>query len=167
MASKAYRNILLFCLFSICMWFFGNLYEAIVLAPNLLVDSAEKVYSWRALFTITNPAFFYIPTSPIAIIPAIILFFKTDKEQPTLKKHLRYACIFLLLATALGIYIITQINLKFFFAHGDITQADAYKLALCWNILNAIRIVLLAFAIRGLFRSYILTQIDSKQNLSR
>lgn len=167
MASKAYRNILLFCLFSICMWFFGNLYEAIVLTPNLLVDSAQKIYSWRALFTVTNPSFFYIPLSPIAVILIIILFFKTDKKEIMLKKHLRYACISLLLATALGIYIITQINLKLFFAHGDIAQSDAYKLALRWNMLNAIRIILLVFAIYGLFHAYILTQINGRKNLSR
>jgi hypothetical protein len=65
MRKKRYAHLLLFSLAGANLWFFGNLYEGIVIAPNFLVDSIKKVEHWQAFFTITNPIFFYIPLVPI------------------------------------------------------------------------------------------------------
>jgi hypothetical protein len=155
MTAKTEVNVLLFSLFGIVLWFFGNLYEGIVIAPNLLTDSMEKISSWRAFFTITNPVFFYIPLVPIAVISTVAVYVKTLNEHAILKTHLRRAIIFLVPSLLLGIFIIVRINLKLFF--GDIRklQADVYRLSLLWNVLNAVRLVLLIFVIHHLLKAYV------------
>jgi hypothetical protein len=155
MKQKTYANLLLFSLFGITMWFFGNLYEGIVMTPNLLTDPIRKIHDWQEFFTATNPVFFYIPVAPIAIIITFYLFFKTRKEDPILKKHVTYGTIFVILALALGIFIITRINLKLFFWDIEKFSAGIYKLAVLWNILNIVRVILLAFTIYHVFNAYL------------
>lgn len=154
MRPRTYSSLLLFALAGILMWFFGNLYEGIVITPNLLTDSARKLNYWQGFFTVTNPIFFYLPIVPIALMAILFLYFKTSKEQVALKKHLASALIYLILPLAVGVFIITQINLKLFFGNTQ-AESEIYKLSILWNILNAVRIVLLIFPIRHLLRAYI------------
>jgi hypothetical protein len=155
MTNKLTANLLLFALFGIALWFFGNLYEGIVIAPNMLLDSIQKVKDWQDFFVITNPAIFYVPITPIAVLIIIILYAKSKGDITILKKHLKRATIFGLLALVLGIFIITQINFKLFF--GDIQKysKDLYKLALFWNILNMVRVALLTVTLFHTFKAYI------------
>jgi hypothetical protein len=156
--TKPSNKLLLFSLFGIALWFFGNLYEAVVIAPNMLKDSARKVQDWQDFFAVTNPVFFYIPIAPIAVVIMIVLFLKTGSEQPILKGHLKLATLFGVPAFALGMYMITQINLKLFFGEADKYAAEAHKLSVLWNILNAVRIALLSVTLYQMFRAYIETQ---------
>ena len=55
---KNYSSLLLFSLFGISLWFFGNLYKGIAITPNLLTDPARKIYNWQQFFATTNPVFF-------------------------------------------------------------------------------------------------------------
>ena len=162
MTGKTYKNILLFSLFGLTMWFFGNLYEAIVIAPNMLNQSLLKTDLWQKFFTMTNPAFFYIPISPIAILTTILLFFKTPNDKTKQKNHLKRATIFGLCAFILGVYIITQINFKLFF--GDINELsdNAHRLSVLWNLLNGVRVLFLTFTVYHLFKTYILTEKELK-----
>ncbi len=155
MTKKVYADLLLFALFGITLWFFGNLYEGVVITPNLLIDPIRKIYNWQQFFTVTNPIFFYIPLVPIAVLITFVLYFKTSREKTVLKTYLRSATIYLIFAFGVGIFIVTQINLKLFF--GDITKfsADVYKLSVLWNVLNIGRVILLAFAIYHVFNAYI------------
>ena len=98
MTKKKYSNLLLFSLFGLCLWFFGNLYEGIVLTPNLLTDSAMKMYNWQQFFTVTNPIFFYIPLVPMAILTTVFIYLKTSKKKTIVKRHLAYGIIFLTFA---------------------------------------------------------------------
>src|SRR5256885_11539782 len=133
MRKKTYANLLLFALLGITLWFFGNLYEAIVLAPNLLQDPIKKIYHWQHFFTIANPIFFYIPLAPMAIVTVFVLYFNTSRERTVLKRHVAYATIFLIFALVLGIYIITQINLKLFFGNMEKLSGHEYKLSVLCN----------------------------------
>jgi hypothetical protein len=54
MTRRAYDNLLLYSLFGFSLWFFGNLYEGVVMA--------------RILFSFSDPIVFYIPLAPLAII---------------------------------------------------------------------------------------------------
>jgi hypothetical protein len=158
MNRKNYSNLLLFSLFGSCLWFFGNLYEGIVITPNLLTDSVKKMYYWQQFFTITNPAFFYIPLVPMAIVTTFFIYFKTTKEKSVLKRNLAYAVIFLALALGSGIFIITQINLKLFFGNIEKFSPDIHQLSVLWNVFNIIRVILLAFTIYYVFNAYIFIQ---------
>ena len=160
MTQKVYGNLLLFALFGATLWFFGNLYEGIVMTPNLLTDSVVKVRHWQAFFTITNPVIFYIPLTPIAAIVLFVLYFKTPTESTVLKRNLKYASVFLIGAIAVGVFIITQINFKLFFGNVDQFAADIFRLSVLWNVLNMVRVILLAFSIYHLFNAYILVKTN-------
>ena len=161
MTSKRFNSLLLFALFGIAMWFFGNLYEAIVIGPNILHDTAVSLGHWQSFFAVTNPAFFYVPVPQLATVVLIILFFKAGGQGPELKHYLKWATIFQVASIVLSVYIITQINFKLFF--GDLTKyADRlYSLALLWNILNLIRIALVGIALVFLFKAYLQAQKKS------
>jgi hypothetical protein len=161
MTKKTYANLLLFALLGITLWFFGNLYEGIVITPNLLIDPIGKMYNWQKFFTVTNPIFFYIPLVPIAVLTTIVLYFKTPKEKIVLKRHLKYAAIFLIFALGVGIFIITQINFRLFFGNIEKISGEIYKLAVLWNLLNIVRVILLAFTIYHVFKAYIFIQNTS------
>jgi hypothetical protein len=158
MTNKLAGNLLLFALFGIALWFFGNLYEGVVIAPNMLIDSIQKIKHWQAFFTITNPIFFYIPISPVAVLMIVLVYFKTAADKTMLKKHLKRATISVLLAFVLGIVIITQINLKLFFGDVEKYSTDIYKMALLWNILNLFRLGFLTITLFHLFKAYIWMQ---------
>ncbi|HXS37169.1 MAG TPA: hypothetical protein VN721_10745 [Flavipsychrobacter sp.] len=157
MRDKLYHNLLLFSLFGVAMWFFGNLYEAIVIAPNMLNNTIEKMHAWQAYFVVTNPAFFYA-LSPLATIALLIVYVKTSKQKTELKRLLRFASIFQIIAYALSIYIITQINLKLFFANLNDNPDQLHTKAVLWNILNIIRIILVEISLIFTFKAYIQTQ---------
>ena len=140
------------------MWFFGNLYEAIVITPNILENSIQRLHSFQAFFVVTNPVFFYVPISQLAIIAIVIVYFKTPVRMIELKRKLKRAVIFLLIAFVLSIYIITQINMKLFFGDLEKYASEVPTKALLWNILNIIRLILLATSLTYIFKSYIQVQ---------
>lgn len=157
MSNKIQPNLLLFALFGIVMWFFGNLYEGIVITPNLLSNPAERMQHWQHFFVITNPIFFYIPIAPIAILATVIQYFKTIREKIVLRKHMRYACVFLIFAFVVSIFIISQINLKLFYGNIEaMSPGTIYKLSILWNSLNIVRLLFLGLTIYHLFQAYIL-----------
>jgi hypothetical protein len=158
MTNKISNDLLLFALFGISLWFFGNLYEGIVIAPNMLKDSIHKVQDWQNFFVITNPVIFYVPVAPMAIFIIIFLYFRTNGDKTILKRHLKCATISGLLALALGILIVTQINLKLFFGDVQKYSKDIYKMSVLWNVLNIIRLAFLIPTLLYTFKAYILTQ---------
>jgi hypothetical protein len=158
MTSKLFNNLLLFSLFGIAMWFFGNLYEAIVIGPNMLSDTAARMEHWQKFFAVTNPVFFYVPFPQLATIVLIILFFNTSGQKTELKKSLKLANIFQIASIVLSVYMITQINLKLFFGDLEKYSDKLSSMALLWNILNAVRVVLVGFALTFVFKAYLQTQ---------
>lgn len=154
MGSKRCIFLVIFALFGMALWFFGNLYEAVVIAPNLLVDSTTKAHAWQVFFTVTNPVFFYVPLGPLAVVAMIILYIKMRSRDRLLERYLRIALIFGLSGLLLGVYIITQINLKLFFGNIEELAPRLHGLAVQWNILNGIRVGCLLVVIIYLFKSY-------------
>lgn len=163
MSQNSHYRLLIFSLFGISLWFFGNLYEAVVISPNFLVDTLEKVKSWQAFFQLTNPVLYYIPITPLAVLVLAWVYFKTDASQVTLKTHLKWALLFSLAALSLGIYIITQINFKLFFGTIDVHR-NYYRLSLLWNMLNVARVILLAMCIYRLFKGCVLVNYSRTKN---
>ena len=158
MKNKLFTNLLLFALLGIAMWFFGNLYEAIVIGPNMLSNSIVRINHWQGFFAVTNPAFFYVPVPQLATVVLIVLYFKTSKQKVALKKLLKLATIFQVVSILLSVYIITQINFKLFF--GDLGKyADQVpSMALLWNILNVTRVFLVGIALVFVFKAYLHNQ---------
>jgi len=165
MKSKTGNKLLLFLMFFMAHWFFGNLYEEIVLAPNNLVNTFEALSHWQSYFTVSNQIYYYVPITMVAIIIFCILYFNTtDKIQ---KQFLKKASIFGLLAIGISIIIITQINTKLFFGNNLIKYKDQlYTLSVIWLIGNAIRLYLVASSFYYIFKTYQLnqSQINNKNN---
>lgn len=155
MQPRFLRRLLLISLIGIAWWLFGNLYEAIVIAPNLLHDTLSRTDHWRQFFITANPVFYYIPFVPVVIICLIIAALGAPVTQVRLRKRLQWAAAYALVAVLVSAYIIIQINLKLFY--GDLTEhAESIpSLGLYWNLLNILRLLLLGMSLRYVFRAYL------------
>src|ERR1700758_296098 len=160
MQSKTYNKLLLFSMFFMAHWFFGNLYEEIVLAPNNLVNSFDALSHWQSYFTVSNQIYYYVPITLVAVIVFCILYFKTKDENQ--KQLLKKAGIFGLLGIAISIVIITQLNTKLFFGNNLTKYKDQlYTLSVIWLIGNAIRLYLVASSFYYIFKTYQLHQLQT------
>lgn len=161
MQSKTFDRLLLFSLIFLAHWFFGNLYEEIVLAPNQLTDSYGALKSWQGYFTITNQIYYYVPFTQLAVLAVCYLYFRSTDQY--VKSLLRKASIFGLLAVAITVVIVTQLNVKLFF--GDLNQykKEIFTLSVIWLMGNAIRLYLVGGSLYFVFKAYILRQ-STKRN---
>jgi hypothetical protein len=160
MSAKLFHNLLLFCLFGIAMWFFGNLYEAIVIAPNMLQNAIQRLHAWQDFFVCTNPVFFYVPIPQLATVTLVVLYFKAPRQNVYIKKQLKLALIFQIAALMLSVYIIAQLNLKLFFGDLEKYADEIPSKAILWNILNAMRVVLVGAALSFVFKAYTQTRTN-------
>ncbi len=138
-------------LFGLAMWFFGNLYEGIVLAPNQLVDTIEKLEIWDQYFTVTNPIFYFVPITHLAVILIWILAFNR-KLSYDVAKDIKKSAVILFLAEVVTVYIVTQLNLSLFFGE-EFSQKSIFKVRL-WNVLNLLRVILVGRALWFAFKAY-------------
>jgi hypothetical protein len=151
--GKTGSGLLLFALFGLALWLFGNLYEAVVIAPNLLADPLSKIKSWREFFTLTNPIYFYIPIAPLAALTTFFAYFRTPKQSVLLKRHLGIAALILLFVLVLSAFMIIRINHPLFFGDIRLLREQVYALSLRWNVLNIIRIILLSVTVYHIFKA--------------
>jgi hypothetical protein len=145
MQNKTFNRILGFSLFFLAHWFFGNLYEEIVLAPNQLTSSYKALLAWQGYFTITNQIYYYVPFTQLAVVGVCFLYFKTSNAKE--KGRLRKAGIYGIGAIIVTALIVTQLNLKLFFGDLDRHKENLYLLSVVWLFGNAIRIVLIGFSL--------------------
>jgi len=157
MKQSTLSKLLAFSLFFMAMWFFGNLYEEIVLTPNQLVNTYEKLQHWHQFFTVSNPIFFYVPFTLLAPVVLCVLYFKIS--DPAMKNLLKWASIFSVVGTLVSVAIITQINVKIFFGDIDKYRDQLYDLTVIWLIGNAIRICFVGVSLYYTLRAYVLCQV--------
>lgn len=152
MKEKTIDRLLLFALFFTAYWFFGNLYEEIVLVPNqLVVESFEILTCWQSYFSVTDQAYYYIPGMLVAVMCTYVVFFKCkDRVQRT---WIKKACLFSTLATALTIVIVNEINEKMF--HDDLSRYKDHLqfYAAIWLIGNGVRLYLVGSSMYYLFKT--------------
>src|SRR5438045_1633511 len=110
MKTKLFRNLLLFSLFGIALYFFGILYEGVVYGPKLLDNSMERMLFWKNFTSVISPVIYYVPWVYLATLVLVVLYFNTPKEKTELKKRLKRASIFQVISLILTIYILSQIN---------------------------------------------------------
>jgi hypothetical protein len=135
-----------FTVFGIAMWFFGNLYEAIVIGPNIAGDTKEQLKAFQQFTEVTNPVYYYIPLTQIAAISLIVWFVRTPRGAPE-KLSLFLACLAEIAAVVLSVYVIVELNTTLFFGALGETPGELHQLALQWNMLNLVRVVLTAIAL--------------------
>ncbi|KRQ30557.1 MULTISPECIES: anthrone oxygenase family protein [Mycobacteroides] len=140
------RILMYFTVFGIAMWFFGNLYEAVVIGPNIAGDTKEQLRAFQQFTVVTNPVYYYIPLTQIAAVTLIVWFVRTPWGAPE-KRSLFIASLAEIAAVALSIYIIVKLNMTLFFGSLGETPDELHRLALQWNLLNLIRVGVTALAL--------------------
>ncbi|BAX96064.1 hypothetical protein MSTE_00725 [Mycobacteroides stephanolepidis] len=140
------RILMYFTVFGIAMWFFGNLYEAVVIGPNIAGDTKEQLRAFQQFTEVTNPVYYYIPLTQIAAVTLIVWFVRTPWRAPE-KRSLLIATLAEIAAVALSIYIITKLNMTLFFGSLGETPEELHRLALQWNLLNLTRVGVTALAL--------------------
>lgn len=154
MKRSFFSKLLLFALFFLAYWFFGNLYEEIVLAPNNITNSYDALVCWQDFFQVTNQIHYYVPFTQIAVFVVWFLYFKSTNKE--LRRQLKKASLFGLASIAITVYMVTQLNLKLFFGDLEAYKEQLYLLSIIWIIVNFIRICLVGAALYFVFKSYIL-----------
>lgn len=152
-----------FALFGVAMWFFGNLYEGIVLAPNQLVDTIRKLEIWNDYFTLTNPIFYFVPITHIAVIVIWVLVFSKGINMES-RRSLKRAAALLFAAEIVTIYIVLQLNLNLFFS--DQFDQDAINKVIQWNILNATRVILVGISLGLIFKGQNKLLLEKKASIA-
>ncbi|GAB3898835.1 DUF1772 domain-containing protein [Larkinella knui] len=156
MQDKTFDRLVAFALFFMAHWFFGNLYEEIVLAPNQLTDSYEALKGWQNYFKITNQIYYYVPFTQLAVVATTVLYFKSTGEKQ--KNLLKKAVITGWIAIFLTILIVTQLNLKLFFGDLEKYQHKLFTLSVIWLIGNAIRLYFVGASLFYVLKTYSLRQ---------
>lgn len=139
-------------LLGLAQWFFGNLYEAVVLAPNLLSGTYAQLQAWQGYFTSTNPVYYYVPLTQLAAMAGWVAWWRAPVGTGR-RRWLGRAALLSLLATLLTGYIVTQLNLALFFGPLASIRAQLPALALRWNVLNLVRVLLLGGALYATYQA--------------
>ena len=137
-----------FTLLLLAQWFFGNLYEAIALVPNLMPLIALKSRAGEALFKTKarSPIVYYVPASALALLLLAVLTATAWLRHAAGVPYIVSACGLVLLGGVLTVYIVRSINLELFFEPpADLVRAD--RLLVKWQLLNYLRLTLSLAAI--------------------
>ncbi|RIV21588.1 hypothetical protein DYU11_19505 [Fibrisoma montanum] len=162
--ERVLNTLLLIALVSHSMWLFGNVYEAIVDAPNLTASPAAARQCWLDYHSVTNPIFFHIPNTPVGFLALVLAWWRSRQTLPaTARQWLTWATLGSLGAILLTVYVVTQINLRLYFGGPNPDNAEVLNLANEWIVLNLARIAFEVVTVVYLFRTY-LTFYSSRIN---
>jgi hypothetical protein len=152
LSPRRLKWLTLAALLGLAHWFFGNLYEAIVISPNWVVDSPAQLTRLNEFFVRTSPTLFFVPVTPIATVLVWVVTL-LNREPATARNYAR-ASLFIALAMLLNALIVTTLISKLFgsdyLSHTRELQAYAAR----WNILNVCRMSLVATSIVYLFSAF-------------
>ncbi|WP_096329169.1 hypothetical protein [Nannocystis exedens] len=143
--SRRLRGLVGFGLFGVTWWFFGNLYEELVLMPNFLVDAPGKRAHWLGFFAEVTPVRYYLPLGPLATLALVFAWLRARAEAPEVAAELRAAVLAVAAGWGVSAYIVPAINLRLF-EPAPLPDELARPLAIRWLTLNAVRLVCVGFA---------------------
>lgn len=161
MKHKTFDRLLFFALFFLAYWFFGNLYEEIVLVPNHLTNPFDVLTAYQRYFVLSSPTYYFVPLTQIAMFVVFFLYFKAEEGEE--KDMLKKASIFGLLSLAVTAVIVTQINLKLFSPDFAQYQSELFNLSTMWLIGNMFRMFFVGGCLYFVGKTYLLRQILKAQ----
>lgn len=124
-------------------WFFGNLYEAVVKIPDLMVagDGTSAVDRRSAsLSRPGSPVPYYIPGAAVTVA-ATLGALGAGWDRPGDRRWLVTAAAGTLSGVAITAYLVRAVNLKLFFSRQPPAPADQETLLCTWYRLNRLRLV--------------------------
>ena len=140
-------------------WFFGNLYEAVVLAPGWRSIAGEPLRMGEGILAPGSPVRYYIPATPLTIVVTVSAGIVGWSALPELRLPLASGVGFSLASAAVTAYIVARVNLRLFFAD-DTTAEQKAILARRWTTLNYARLATLIAA--GALLVYALTRASAR-----
>ncbi|MFD2574370.1 hypothetical protein ACFSUS_27290 [Spirosoma soli] len=153
---KATIKLLIICLVGFVHWFFGNLYEAVVLSPNLILadDRVAMLAASRQLFSVSAPYYYYLPWSPLAIGLTVYLWFRLRQtEFVPARPWITYAAVFAISAGLVTGYIIATFNLTLWVGSAPYSEAELARLIWQNTAVALFRLGLIGATIFCLYRS--------------
>lgn len=139
-ANRSTLRWLHFALFGLALWFFGNLYEEIILMPNWLAASIDVLRVHSRYTTVVVQYHYYVPVTQLAVITLIVLCFTNNPARQLAQPDLRRAAIWGTLGVALTAWIVLNLNLNLFIGELKLSEAEAHRKGLIWMIGNAARL---------------------------
>ncbi|HEY5981249.1 MAG TPA: hypothetical protein VIT41_16615 [Microlunatus sp.] len=136
------RSLLLAALIGLAWWFFGNLYEAVVISPNWVIDSPAQLTRMHDLFTVTSPTTYFVPAMPMTVTVLWVALYLGRRSLPSTLVRSTVAVSIALVALTIAIVTILVDGLfgADYLEHADVLVAYAR----CWNVANLIRMALTA-----------------------
>ncbi|MEZ0608681.1 hypothetical protein ACAW74_09205 [Fibrella sp. WM1] len=147
MTNKRTLGWLHFSLFGLLLWFFGNLYEEVILMPNWLVAPLDVLQAYNRYYSVVIQYHYYVPVTQLAVLALIWLCLSQNPARQLAPIMLKRAAIWGGLGTLLTIVIVTQINVKLFLGSVAVPEVDAHRLGFLWMLGNAIRLFCVGKAI--------------------
>jgi hypothetical protein len=137
--SRLISVLLALALLGVAQWFFGNLYEAVVTAPNWRVGFEYEAITGRSQ-NADRPIRYYVPTTWVAVVLLWAATILGWRAMPDAKRWLAVGSASSVAAVALSVYIITQLNLRLFYI-GPVREIESVRpLMERWQILNWVRV---------------------------
>jgi hypothetical protein len=154
MSLKLFNSLLLFSLFGISLGFFGMLYEGMIYLPGMLDVSAGRMQFWHGFYEVIKPFIYYIPAQLGSLI-LVILYFTTDNRKRELKRTLKYASLFQILALTSTFYIVKQIDLQLCFSDVEKYKDLIPGKVVLANVVSVFRIVIAGTAMAFVLKAYV------------
>lgn len=136
-----------FSLFGLALWFFGNLYEEVILMPNWLVAPLDVLQAYNRYYTVVIQYHYYVPITQLAVLVLIWFCFSQNPARTAAPLALRRAAIWGGLGTLLTALIVTQINVKLFLGGVTVPETTAHRMGLVWMVGNALRLFCVGMAL--------------------
>lgn len=139
---RAARILLLVALTCLAWWFFGNLYEAVVISPNWIVDSPAQLTRLHEFFLVTGPTEYFIPASPVALLAT---WTGLALARPYVAGRLAQAAIISSALLAALTVVIVAVLVQGLFGADYLDHAEQLlSYATWWNAANIARLLLTA-----------------------
>jgi hypothetical protein len=153
--NKTLLRLTAFSLLGFAHWFFGNLYETIVLSPNILLATSklEVLENIRDLFHISAPYYYFLPWSPISILLVVILYGKAYHiSEPLLRKWAASAMYLAIAAGVVTYFIITKYNVVLWIGNRKLSEDELQEMILANFFIGNLRLILILGVLYCLYK---------------
>jgi hypothetical protein len=144
-SPRGLRTMLIVSLVGLSWWFFGNLYEAIVISPNWIVDSPAQLTRLHGFFVNTDPTLYFVPITLLAVLLLWCTLIIGRRTLP--RRTVIWSAVMSTTLIGLTVFIVSVLVTALFgpgyLEHGDALSTYAWW----WNIANVLRMALTATTI--------------------
>ncbi|GAA3929122.1 anthrone oxygenase family protein [Actinoplanes auranticolor] len=121
-------------------WFFGNLYEATVLAPGWASMAGRPLQLGGGFLAPGSPVRYYIPATPLTALVTVAAGVAGRQVPEVSHLPLALSVVLCLVSAAVTVFIVTRVNVRLFLAP-DVPPDRQAVLARRWVRLNHVRLV--------------------------